>query len=399
LFNNRASCLQRIGDYKSCIIDCDFGIELIAEISPNELKNESVYIKLLNKKANSLELLEKYTESLDVYKKIIKIDWNFPNAQQSYNRLKSIVKDDLSSLSTRTCNTIIKTNSNLYEEYKLKGNDYVKRADYKTALDFYTKCIDLDSVKLAAYLNRSLCYLKLNKPDLAIKDSTFVLVSEPNNVKALYRRACSNKKKRNYDLAVEDLKLLLKIEPNNKLAIEEYNLINKELNSRNVEGLKKVPVTDSKQLTKVFPKNEKEIDRKEPTTIEINEQIVKFSKITNGYEFLQNWNSIKPNDITSYACLLASISPHDLPKFIGTKLDDDMLSKLLNSFHLLTFSTNNKIDRKCDIVEYLEALTNVKRFNVIKLFISNFQKKLLNDIFKDNDSRINIEILKKKYDL
>ncbi len=50
-----------------------------------------------------------------------------------------------------------------------------------------------------------------------------------------------------------------------------------------------------------------------------------FTNVSNAYEFLQSWNSINPKDKEGYDLLLSSIDPSYLPKFIGSKLDDDML--------------------------------------------------------------------------
>jgi len=78
LYSNRASSKQKIGDYKEAICDCDASLAL-----------RDGNIKVLFKKASSLESLEKYNEALMDYQKIMKLDSSFKQAQDAYNRVKN----------------------------------------------------------------------------------------------------------------------------------------------------------------------------------------------------------------------------------------------------------------------------------------------------------------------
>ena len=129
-----------------------------------------------------------------------------------------------------------------------------------------------------------------------------------------------------------------------------------------------------------------------------------FTQITNAYEFLQFWNSIHPKDINSFAHLLINVQAVDLPKFIGSKLDDAMLTTLLKAIHelitdqeLCTQLTNEKKTA----VDYLKSVAKSQRFNVIKLFLSQEQKKTLNDILTNlkNAQADDLAQIRKSYDL
>lgn len=309
----------------------------------NELRNQR--LKFISKKASSYEFLEKYLDAFNEYEILMKLDSTFQNAQQSYNRIRKIL-NETGQLQKKKNNEIINlTNSEIknqiktedsYEDYKSKGNECVKQNDFSNALKFYNKCIEIDKLNPIAYLNRSLCYVKLNKPDLAIDDCSFVLQNDKANVKALFRRATANKMKNMNNLVADDLKLLLTIEPNNQIAIKEYESVKKlidEQKNLNKAPSKKIELIDKPTILKNEPIVEKE-------TIKVNlpkknepEQIssikVKkaenFTNVSNAYEFLQSWNSINPKDKEGYDLLLSSIDPSYLPKFIGSKLDDDML--------------------------------------------------------------------------
>lgn len=77
-------------------------------------------------------------------------------------------------------------------EYKEQGNAAFKNGEWEPAIDAYTKAIKCGQKhkQLATfYKNRAAAYLKLEKYEQAIKDCDKSLELEPNEPKALYRRA------------------------------------------------------------------------------------------------------------------------------------------------------------------------------------------------------------------
>lgn len=429
LYNNRAKCSQSIGDHKSCISDCNIGLDLInsfGESSQDQFKNSK--LKLMWKKAYSFEMIEKYADSYIEYEKLMRLDNTFQNVQSHYNRVRNIlsqsgelskVRNNIVSNNTHTVNQIKKedeisneTNTNksekidakkLYEEYKEKGNDYFKQNDFKKACEYYTKCIELDTENMVAYLNRSMCYIKLNEPDLAIKDTTTVLDKDDKNVKGLYRRSLANKLKLNYELVIKDLNKLISIEPNNQIAIKDIKSAQdllkqqqKEKETLNIQSKSSkpkieevnLPSTDQKLDSKqtILKTNKLKTSELDTSSIKIDikpsPKLETFTSISNAYEFLQAWNSINPKDLDSYAFLISNIDPNNLPKFIGSKLDDGMLTKLITSFHKL--ATGDK-QSKYNLIDYLRNMSKITRFDVIKLFLDKSQKDLLNEILKNFD--------------
>ena len=411
-------------------------------------------LKLLSKKADSYEKLEKFTDAFLVYESLMKIDSKFNNVQQSYNRIRNVLKDNgqlnklIASkkekavnvpLETKTergqdhlnDNKVTRSKEEIYEENKLKGNEFVKENNFEKAIEFYTNCIEIDNVNPVAYLNRSLCFIKCNKADLALKDSNFVLKKDSKNVKALFRRAMSYKMKLNYDLACEDLTMLINLENNNQIAIQELEELKRLKNaSSKSKNLKEAPIpsssnkkivvldedmsvsekkTENKEIKKNRDGNQMEKEVKEaPKITEIPSTIptvrkTSFGKITNAYEFLQFWNSIKPQDINSFAHLLVNVQATDLPKFIGSKLDDAMLATLIKAIEEIIQNKEflHYINGENNPVAYLKFLAKSQRFNVIKLFLNQEQKNriikmlsILKDIKNDD-----INSIKKDYDL
>lgn len=385
LYSNRASCRQKIGDYKEAINDCDLSLAL-----------RDSNIKVLFKKASSLEMLEKYKLALSEYENIMKLDSTFKQAQDAYNRVKNslIQQGDY------------KRNKELtYEELKTKGNEYFKQKDYEKANEFYTKCIEMDRLNTTGYLNRSICQIKLNRAEKALEDCSYVLNREPVNVKALYRRALAYRMLAKYDNCRLDLKQVLNIEPNNQIALQELESLNKQYPEKQEE--------QSKTAKKVV----KQAESVELKPVKLKKPVQLPETISNSYEFLQAWNSINPQDIQTYCNLIEKIDADKLPKFIGSKLDDDMFTRLIKIFHHYVFDdlsndrehdgfslVENRKLNKVEILGYMKELTKAQRFDVIKLFLNNESKRLIDetlDSIKKNSDSIeqDINLVRKLYGL
>lgn len=318
-----------------------------------------------------------------------------------------------------------KSTSELYDEFKSKGNECVKQQDFKRALDFYTECIRLDPNQTTAYLNRSLCELKVNDPSAALADSSFVLGKEPDNVKALYRRALALKSLGRLDESVADLERLLGVEPKNQMASDELKKIRDEFSSsrrapaaaatatttKPIET--KIEITETAASPSLSSSNQSENETKPPTKSStttattttttrrapvkfepvkvVTTKTYDFTSITNGYEFLQAWNSIKPNDLDNYARLLEHVQPESLPKFIGSKLDDQMFTALMGAL--------NKFDKPDKAVLYLQSLANVQRFGIIKMFMSKDVRDTIANILNSTSSSSAAQSVRNIYEI
>jgi stress-induced-phosphoprotein 1 len=100
---------------------------------------------------------------------------------------------------------------------KEKGDDAYKQAQFETAVEFYTKALDAlkksgqgqSELALKAYANRAACYKQISNFDGTISDCTAVLEVEPDNVKALIRRAQAFEGVERYRFALQDVKTVL----------------------------------------------------------------------------------------------------------------------------------------------------------------------------------------------
>ncbi|KAF1330759.1 Hsp70-like protein, partial [Globisporangium splendens] len=104
------------------------------------------------------------------------------------------------------------------------GNHQHAAMRYVKALSHASKFFDLNEkdveevnkLKLSLYLNLAQCYLKMESWGKAIANCKDALVIDPQNAKALYRRALAYEKEKNIDLAVADVKAALKVAPEDK---------------------------------------------------------------------------------------------------------------------------------------------------------------------------------------
>lgn len=107
----------------------------------------------------------------------------------------------------------------LYEanREKEKGNEYFKVGDYHDALRHYTKSIS-HYTNVNALNNRALVNMKLKKYDKAIDDCNLTLQLEPNNFKALLRKAQSHESLKEYQEALSIVEEAIEVNPNDETA-------------------------------------------------------------------------------------------------------------------------------------------------------------------------------------
>eukprot|EP00616_Rhizochromulina_sp_CCMP1243_P018820 CAMPEP_0118974498 /NCGR_PEP_ID=MMETSP1173-20130426/12108_1 /TAXON_ID=1034831 /ORGANISM="Rhizochromulina marina cf, Strain CCMP1243" /LENGTH=320 /DNA_ID=CAMNT_0006924249 /DNA_START=14 /DNA_END=976 /DNA_ORIENTATION=- len=108
-----------------------------------------------------------------------------------------------------------RSNLSPVEQMKEQGDDKYKAGMFEEAIQLYSQCIDHSSVPSAlqvkALNNRAACYKQLSNFDATISDCTAVLEAEPENVKALVRRAQAFEAVERYKLALQDVKYVMSL--------------------------------------------------------------------------------------------------------------------------------------------------------------------------------------------
>jgi len=116
------------------------------------------------------------------------------------------------------------------EALKEKGDEAYKAAQFERAIEFYTKCLDAlgefsSPLALKCLGNRAACYKQISHFDGTIQDCTYVLEVDPENVKALVRRAQAFEAVEKYRYALQDVKQVLSM-PYNSIGRANYDLCN-----------------------------------------------------------------------------------------------------------------------------------------------------------------------------
>lgn len=135
------------------------------------------------------------------------------------------------------------------ELFKEKGDEKYKNADFENAIVEYGKCISAlkasgmgdSELALKAYSNRAACYKQISNFDGVIEDCSAVLEVDPENVKALIRRAQAFEGVERYRFALQDVKTVLGL-PSHKVGKANFDLCNglQHRLSRTVAQLKKM---------------------------------------------------------------------------------------------------------------------------------------------------------------
>uniref|UniRef100_K3WIG2 Uncharacterized protein n=1 Tax=Globisporangium ultimum (strain ATCC 200006 / CBS 805.95 / DAOM BR144) TaxID=431595 RepID=K3WIG2_GLOUD len=108
------------------------------------------------------------------------------------------------------------------------GNHQHAAMRYVKALSHASKFFDLNEkdveevnkLKLSLYLNLAQCYLKMESWGKVIANCKDALAIDPQNAKALYRRALAYEKEKNIDLAAADVKAALKVAAEDKAIVK-----------------------------------------------------------------------------------------------------------------------------------------------------------------------------------
>ncbi|KJH44414.1 tetratricopeptide repeat protein [Dictyocaulus viviparus] len=133
---------------------------------------------------------------------------------------------NLSSMKQKDGSLALRRKCNLWRLLRLQGNELFAKKDFEKAIEKYREAlgrldtlilrekpgeaewIELDQKNVSLYSNLSQCYLNVGNMYEASETASEVLSRDPNNEKALYRRARARIGCWQLDEAEEDLKRL-----------------------------------------------------------------------------------------------------------------------------------------------------------------------------------------------
>lgn len=112
------------------------------------------------------------------------------------------------------------------EENKNKGNEFYKLGDYRQALDFYTKAIELAPKNASYYANRAAAYMMLKKYKESIEDAKLAVKQDENFVKAYIREGKCHLYLGDFKAALRCFEKVKQIEPNNDSINKDVQNVN-----------------------------------------------------------------------------------------------------------------------------------------------------------------------------
>mmetsp|Transcript_14530 Transcript_14530/g.54887 ORF Transcript_14530/g.54887 Transcript_14530/m.54887 type:complete len:239 (-) Transcript_14530:525-1241(-) len=100
------------------------------------------------------------------------------------------------------------------ELLKEEGDALFKQASFELAIEKYTACLQAEGsttspLAIKCLLNRSACHKQLSNFNAVIDDTSYVLEEQPENPKALIRRAQAFEACERYRLALQDVRTAL----------------------------------------------------------------------------------------------------------------------------------------------------------------------------------------------
>ncbi|KAL9645555.1 hypothetical protein ABK040_000618 [Willaertia magna] len=122
----------------------------------------------------------------------------------------------------------MKSNREIAEEYKNKGNELFKLKKFDESIEMYSKAIEYQQ-DAVYYCNRALVNIHLENYGAALEDSDKAIQLDSKYTKAYYRRGTAHLGLSKLEEALEDFKEALKLSPTDKLIIEKVNLCKKEI--------------------------------------------------------------------------------------------------------------------------------------------------------------------------
>lgn len=221
-YSNRAACYHALNQYDKAGED---GRRCI-DVKPNWAKG---YFRV----GLAYMFQRKYDDAIQWFKKGLLVEPKNADLKEHLaesEKLKASYKVRLNADGTEMSHA---------QTAKEEGNEFFKKSQYEQAIEAYTQAIacatpeDGTELLAAVYNNRAACHSQLHHHKKVAEDAGKALELQPNNVKALTRRALALEALEKYKDALADVEKALLIEPSNSPAQQCANRIRNALRKMN----------------------------------------------------------------------------------------------------------------------------------------------------------------------
>uniref|UniRef100_A0A8C9D2K7 RNA polymerase II-associated protein 3 n=1 Tax=Panthera leo TaxID=9689 RepID=A0A8C9D2K7_PANLE len=335
------------------------------------------------------------------------------------------------------------------------GNGFFKEGKYERAIECYTRGIAADGTNALLPANRAMAYLKIQRYEEAEKDCTQAILLDGSYSKAFARRGTARTFLGKLNDAKQDFETVLLLEPGNKQAVTELSKIKKKPLKKviieetgNLIQTIDVPDTAANNITlangiasagATSKKNSSQDDLlptsdipkakvlkieeisdtsvrppqvnlkqdvcqsfSEKTSIQIDRAPAQFITTVlppvpaNSFQLESDFRQLKNSPDMLYR-YVKKIEPSMYPKLFQKNLDPDVFNQIIKILHDFYIEK----EEPSLIFEILQRLSELKRFDMAVMFMSEPEKKiarvLFNHIDKSGLKDKSVEELKKRY--
>uniref|UniRef100_A0A2K6NUE3 RNA polymerase II-associated protein 3 n=1 Tax=Rhinopithecus roxellana TaxID=61622 RepID=A0A2K6NUE3_RHIRO len=457
---NRASAYFRLKKFAVAESDCNLAIALNRSYTKAYSRRGAARFalqKLEEAKKDYERVLELEPNNFEATNELRKINQALASKENSYpEEADTVVK------STGERKQIeAQQNKQQAISEKDRGNGFFKEGKYERAIECYTRGIAADGANALLPANRAMAYLKIQKYEEAEKDCTQAILLDGSYSKAFARRGTARTFLGKLNEAKQDFETVLLLEPGNKQAVTELSKIKKKpLKKVIIEEtgnlIQTIDVPDS--TTAAAPENnpinlanviaatgtisEKNSSQDDlfPTSDTPRAKVLKIEEISdtsslqpqanlkqdvcqsysekltreivqkpaqfattvlppipaNSFQLESDFRQLKssPDMLFQY---LKRIEPSLYPKLFQKNLDPDVFNQIIKILHDFYIEK----EKPSLIFEILQRLSELKRFDMAVMFMSETEKKIAHALFnhidksglKDNS----VEELKKRY--
>uniref|UniRef100_A0A8C0DAG1 RNA polymerase II-associated protein 3 n=1 Tax=Balaenoptera musculus TaxID=9771 RepID=A0A8C0DAG1_BALMU len=458
---NRASAYFRLKKFAVAESDCNLAVALNRSYTKAYARRGAARFalqKLEDAKKDYEKVLELEPNNFEATNELRKINQALTSKENSYPEEADTV---IKSAEGEKKQIEEQQNKQQAISEKDRGNAFFKEGKYERAIECYTRGIAADGANALLPANRAMAYLKIQKYEEAEKDCTQAILLDGSYSKAFARRGTARTFLGKLNEAKQDFETVLLLEPGNKQAVTELSKIKKKpLKKLIIEEtgnlIQTVDVPDSTTTaaapepnpihpakvtattgtskknssqddllpTSDIPKakvlkieeisdnsaQQPEVNLKkdvcqslsEKISIEVDKTPAQFIRTAlppvpaNSFQLESDFRQLKNSPDTLYQ-YLKQIEPSLYPKLFQKNLDPDVFNhiiKILHDFYI-------EKEKPSLIFEILQRLSELRRFDMAVMFMSEPEKKiarvLFNHIGKSGLNDSSVEELKKRY--
>uniref|UniRef100_A0A8C0T798 RNA polymerase II-associated protein 3 n=2 Tax=Canis lupus familiaris TaxID=9615 RepID=A0A8C0T798_CANLF len=456
---NRASAYFRLKKFAVAESDCNLAIALNRSYTKAYTRRGAARFalqKLEDAKKDYEKVLELEPNNFEATNELRKINQALTSKENLYPK-----EADTMIKSTEREEKQIEEQQNKQQAISEKdlGNGFFKEGKYERAIECYTRGIAADGTNALLPANRAMAYLKIQKYEEAEKDCTQAILLDGSYSKAFARRGTARTFLGKLNEAKQDFETVLLLEPGNKQAVTELSKIKKKPLKKVIieETGNLIQTIDVPESTTAAPQSNPNLangianagapskknssqDDLLPTSDIPKAKVLKVEEISdtstqppqvklkqgvcqsfrekipvdidrtpaqfvtaalppvpaNSFQLESDFRQLKnsPDMLYQY---LKQIEPSMYPKLFQKNLDPDVFNQIIKILHDFYIEK----EEPSLIFEILQKLSELKRFDMAVMFMSEPEKKiahvLFNHIDKSGLKDKSIEELKKRY--